>query len=55
MCTPISISSKVMQLLAIVRAKNADSVSPLTWFISALTNSSKFLRNQNNSEFENSY
>ncbi|XP_035730038.1 solute carrier family 66 member 3-like isoform X1 [Vespa mandarinia] len=41
MCTPISVSSKVMQLLAIVRAKNADSVSPLTWFISALTNSTR--------------
>lgn len=38
MCTPISASSKVVQLLAIFRAKNADSVSPLTWFISAFTN-----------------
>lgn len=38
MCTPISASSKVIQLLAIFRARNADSVSPLTWFISAFTN-----------------
>lgn len=38
MCTPISASSKVIQLLAIIRAKNADSVSPTTWFISAFTN-----------------
>lgn len=38
MCTPISASSKIMQLVAIIRAKNADSISPLTWFISALSN-----------------
>ncbi|XP_012287323.1 PQ-loop repeat-containing protein 3 [Orussus abietinus] len=38
MCTPISASSKVMQLLTILRAKNADSVSVLTWLISAFTN-----------------
>ncbi|XP_072748906.1 solute carrier family 66 member 3 [Anoplolepis gracilipes] len=38
MCTPISASSKVVQLLAILRARNAESVSPLTWFISAFTN-----------------
>lgn len=38
MCTPISASSKMVQLLAILRAKNADSVSPLTWFISTFTN-----------------
>ncbi|XP_018046994.1 PREDICTED: PQ-loop repeat-containing protein 3 [Atta colombica] len=38
MCTPISASSKVVQLLAILRAKNAESVSLLTWFISAFTN-----------------
>ena len=38
MCTPISVSSKVVQLLAIYRAKNADTVSPFTWFISAFTN-----------------
>ncbi|XP_014598697.1 PREDICTED: PQ-loop repeat-containing protein 3 [Polistes canadensis] len=38
MCTPISASSKIMQLVTIIRAKNADSISPLTWFISALSN-----------------
>ncbi|XP_031828008.1 solute carrier family 66 member 3 [Nomia melanderi] len=38
MSTPISASSKVIQLHAIVRAKNADTVSPITWFISAFTN-----------------
>ncbi|CAL1686516.1 unnamed protein product [Lasius platythorax] len=38
MCTPISASSKIVQLLAILRARNAESVSPLTWFISAFTN-----------------
>ncbi|XP_014485449.1 PREDICTED: PQ-loop repeat-containing protein 3 isoform X2 [Dinoponera quadriceps] len=38
MCTPISASSKVIQLLVILRAKNAESVAPLTWFISAFTN-----------------
>ncbi|XP_003693733.1 solute carrier family 66 member 3 [Apis florea] len=38
LCTPISVSSKIIQLLAIIRAKNADTVSPITWFISAFTN-----------------
>lgn len=38
MCTPISASSKIVQLLTILRARNAESVSPLTWFISAFTN-----------------
>ncbi|XP_017881488.1 PQ-loop repeat-containing protein 3 [Ceratina calcarata] len=37
-CTPISFSSKILQLLTIFRAKNADTVSPITWFISAFTN-----------------
>lgn len=37
-CTPISVSSKIVQLLVILRAKNADTVSPTTWFISAFTN-----------------
>lgn len=43
LCTPISVSSKIIQLLAIIRAKNADTVSPITWFISAFTNLSKLL------------
>ncbi|XP_076169988.1 solute carrier family 66 member 3 [Ptiloglossa arizonensis] len=37
-CTPITVSSKVIQLLAILGAKNADTVSPITWFISTFTN-----------------
>ncbi|XP_012267202.1 solute carrier family 66 member 3 [Athalia rosae] len=38
MCTPISASSKVAQLAAILRAKNAETISVLTWVISTLTN-----------------
>ncbi|CAB0030929.1 unnamed protein product [Trichogramma brassicae] len=38
LCTPISASSKVAQLLAILKAKNADAVSPKTWMLSAFTN-----------------
>ncbi|XP_051171946.1 solute carrier family 66 member 3 [Leptopilina boulardi] len=38
MCTPITASSKIVQLLSILRAKNAESISVSTWFISALTN-----------------
>ncbi|KOX78293.1 PQ-loop repeat-containing protein 3 [Melipona quadrifasciata] len=38
LCTPISVSSKVVQLMAIYQAKNADTISPITWFISAFTN-----------------
>ncbi|CAK9798127.1 Solute carrier family 66 member 3 [Anthophora quadrimaculata] len=38
LCTPISLSSKLVQLVAIFQAKNADTVSPITWFISAFTN-----------------
>ncbi|GJQ84237.1 hypothetical protein Trydic_g2904 [Trypoxylus dichotomus] len=38
LCTPIGASSKVVQLFEIIRLKNADSVSLLTWFISSFTN-----------------
>lgn len=38
LCTPVGASSKVVQLLEIVRSKNSDSISILTWFISAFTN-----------------
>ncbi|KAL1517261.1 hypothetical protein ABEB36_001048 [Hypothenemus hampei] len=38
LCTPIGASSKVVQLYEILRMKNAQSVSVLTWFISAFTN-----------------
>lgn len=36
--TPISASSKTMQLVAILRSKDSTSVSLTTWFISAFTN-----------------
>ncbi|KAJ3649572.1 hypothetical protein Zmor_021308 [Zophobas morio] len=38
LCTPIGASSKVVQLMEILRSKNSESVSVLTWFISAFTN-----------------
>ncbi|KAG5892897.1 hypothetical protein JTB14_006215 [Gonioctena quinquepunctata] len=38
LCTPIGASSKVVQLAEILRSKDAESVSILTWFISAFTN-----------------
>uniref|UniRef100_A0A6M2DY52 Putative pq-loop repeat-containing protein 3 isoform x2 n=1 Tax=Xenopsylla cheopis TaxID=163159 RepID=A0A6M2DY52_XENCH len=38
MCTPIGASSKIVQLLEILRTKDSESVSVLTWFISAFTN-----------------
>ncbi|KAJ8933881.1 hypothetical protein NQ314_013734 [Rhamnusium bicolor] len=38
LCTPIGASSKVVQLAEILKTKNAESVSVLTWFISAFTN-----------------
>lgn len=42
LCTPIGASSKVVQLIEILRTKNAQSISLLTWFISAFTNFSKY-------------
>ncbi|XP_046390223.1 solute carrier family 66 member 3 [Ischnura elegans] len=36
--TPVSASSKVVQLLAILRAKDSTSISAITWVISAFTN-----------------
>nr|CAD7394309.1 unnamed protein product [Timema cristinae] len=38
LCTPVSASSKVVQLTEILKTKNAESVSLLTWFLSAFTN-----------------
>ncbi|XP_026476103.1 PQ-loop repeat-containing protein 3-like, partial [Ctenocephalides felis] len=38
MCTPIGASSKIVQLFEILRTKDSESVSVLTWFISAFTN-----------------
>lgn len=40
-CTPIGATSKVLQLLAILRTKDASSVSRTTWALSAFTNSSE--------------
>jgi uncharacterized protein with PQ loop repeat len=42
LCTPIGASSKVVQLMEILKTKNSESVSVLTWFISAFTNFSKY-------------
>ncbi|CAG9821862.1 unnamed protein product [Phaedon cochleariae] len=38
LCTPIGASSKVVQLAELIKTKNSESVSVLTWFISAFTN-----------------
>ncbi|XP_037905890.1 solute carrier family 66 member 3 isoform X2 [Hermetia illucens] len=38
LCTPIGASSKVLQLLAILRTKDSSSVSLVTWALSAFTN-----------------
>ncbi|XP_046668892.1 solute carrier family 66 member 3 isoform X2 [Homalodisca vitripennis] len=38
LCTPVSLSSKAIQLWEILRTRNADSVSITTWLISAFTN-----------------
>ncbi|KAH8296580.1 hypothetical protein KR054_008297 [Drosophila jambulina] len=40
-CTPIGATSKVLQLLAILRTKDASSVSRTTWALSAFTNMSE--------------
>ncbi|XP_075161597.1 solute carrier family 66 member 3 [Haematobia irritans] len=37
-CTPIGATSKVLQLIAILRTKDASSVSRMTWALSAFTN-----------------
>ncbi|XP_061389009.1 solute carrier family 66 member 3-like [Musca vetustissima] len=37
-CTPIGATSKVLQLIAILRSKDASSVSRTTWALSAFTN-----------------
>lgn len=40
-CTPIGATSKILQLVEIVRRKDSSSVSLTTWFLSAFTNLSK--------------
>lgn len=42
LCTPISASSKVIQLMAIVRSGSSRGISATTWFISAFTNMCTF-------------
>ncbi|KAL5245289.1 hypothetical protein ACI65C_012699 [Semiaphis heraclei] len=39
--TPISLSSKCLQLFTILKFKNADSISLTSWFISAYTNGAR--------------
>ncbi|XP_073975193.1 solute carrier family 66 member 3 [Rhodnius prolixus] len=41
LCTPVSLSSKAVQLWEILKKWNADSVSVSTWVISALSNASR--------------
>lgn len=41
LCTPVSLSSKAVQLWEILKRWNADSVSVSTWVISALSNASR--------------
>lgn len=40
-CTPIGATSKIMQLIAIVRAKDSSAISLTTWALSAFTNSTR--------------
>lgn len=39
---PMSATSKILQLLEIIKTKDSSSISEITWFISAFTNASKF-------------
>ncbi|XP_055531519.1 solute carrier family 66 member 3 [Wyeomyia smithii] len=39
--TPVGATSKVMQLIAILRSKDSESVSLITWGLSAFTNSTR--------------
>lgn len=39
--TPVGATSKVMQLVAILKSKDSQSVSLITWALSAFTNTSK--------------
>lgn len=41
-CTPIGATSKVLQLMEILRSKDSTTVSLTTWFLSAFTNLSMF-------------
>lgn len=41
-CTPVGATSKIIQLLEILRARDSTTVSLTTWFLSAFTNLSRF-------------
>lgn len=43
MCTPISASSKIIQLVVLFRTKKGTSISLWTWFLSALTNMTRIV------------
>lgn len=43
MCTPINGFAKITYVYGIIRARNADSVSTITWILSVLTNLCKCL------------
>lgn len=50
----MSATSKILQFVEIVKAKDSSAISPITWFISAFTNLSKFIddaRNRNLTHF----
>ncbi|XP_037933966.1 solute carrier family 66 member 3 [Teleopsis dalmanni] len=40
-CTPIGATSKILQLIAILKSKDASSVSRTTWALSAFTNATR--------------
>lgn len=40
--TPASATSKILQILAIVKSQDSESISLMTWFISAFTNGGSF-------------
>lgn len=42
-CTPIGATSKIIQLLEILRSKDSTTISLTSWFLSAFTNLSEFL------------
>lgn len=39
---PMSATSKILQLVEIIKAKDSNSISSITWFISAFTNLSEY-------------
>lgn len=43
-CTPIGATSKIIQLLEILRSKDSTTISLTSWFLSAFTNLSEFIK-----------